>query len=126
MTVATTRPETMLGDTAVAVHSEDPRWNWAIGKYVELPLTGPTHPHHRRRHPRRSEIRHRRGEGDARPRSQRLRRLATPQGQADEIEIINILNPDGNDQRQRRPAYAGMKRDAARKKVVEDLRRGPA
>ncbi|MDB5357149.1 MAG: valyl-tRNA synthetase [Phycisphaerales bacterium] len=40
MTVATTRPETMLGDTAVAVHSEDPRWNWAIGKHVRLPLTG--------------------------------------------------------------------------------------
>ena len=39
MTVATTRPETMLGDTAVAVHSEDPRWNWAIGKFVRLPLT---------------------------------------------------------------------------------------
>ena len=30
----------MLGDTAVAVHSEDPRWNWAIGKHVRLPLTG--------------------------------------------------------------------------------------
>ena len=29
----------MLGDTAVAVHSEDPRWNWAIGKHVRLPLT---------------------------------------------------------------------------------------
>jgi len=39
MVVATTRPETMLGDTAVAVHSEDPRWNWAIGKFVRLPLT---------------------------------------------------------------------------------------
>src|SRR5437899_7137141 len=31
MVVATTRPETMLGDTAVAVHPDDPRWNWAIG-----------------------------------------------------------------------------------------------
>ena len=40
MTVATTRPETMLADTAVAVHSQDPRWNWAIGMSVELPLTG--------------------------------------------------------------------------------------
>ncbi len=39
MTVATTRPETLLGDTAVAVHSADPRWNWAIGKFVKLPLT---------------------------------------------------------------------------------------
>ena len=40
MIVATTRPETLLGDTAVAVHSQDPRWNWAIGQFVELPLTG--------------------------------------------------------------------------------------
>src|SRR5690348_17130686 len=32
MTIATTRPETMLADTAVAVHPDDPRWNWAIGK----------------------------------------------------------------------------------------------
>jgi valyl-tRNA synthetase len=38
--VATTRPETMLGDTAVAVHPEDPRWRDAVGKQVELPLTG--------------------------------------------------------------------------------------
>ena len=37
--VATTRPETMLGDTAVAVHPEDPRHNHLIGKRVQLPLT---------------------------------------------------------------------------------------
>ena len=37
--VATTRPETMLGDTAVAVHPEDPRYNRFIGKRVKLPLT---------------------------------------------------------------------------------------
>jgi valyl-tRNA synthetase len=36
--VATTRPETMLGDTAVAVNSRDPRWNALIGKTVRLPL----------------------------------------------------------------------------------------
>ena len=29
----------MLGDTAVAVHPDDPRWNWAIGKHIRLPLT---------------------------------------------------------------------------------------
>jgi valyl-tRNA synthetase len=40
LTVATTRPETMLGDTAVAVHPEDPRYNKLIGKKVLLPLTG--------------------------------------------------------------------------------------
>jgi valyl-tRNA synthetase len=40
VTVATTRPETMLGDTAVAVHPSDERYSKSIGKYVELPLTG--------------------------------------------------------------------------------------
>jgi len=39
LTVATTRPETMLGDTAVAVHPEDPRYRHLIGKKVRLPLT---------------------------------------------------------------------------------------
>ncbi|MDC8450697.1 MAG: valine--tRNA ligase [Nitrospira sp.] len=37
--VATTRPETMLGDTAVAVHPDDPRYRHLIGKQVRLPLT---------------------------------------------------------------------------------------
>jgi valyl-tRNA synthetase len=39
LTVATTRPETMLGDTAVAVHPQDPRYRHLIGKSVRLPLT---------------------------------------------------------------------------------------
>ena len=38
--VATTRPETMLGDTAVAVHPDDERYRDVVGKKVELPLTG--------------------------------------------------------------------------------------
>lgn len=38
--VATTRPETMLGDSAVAVHPEDERYKALIGKYIELPLVG--------------------------------------------------------------------------------------
>ncbi len=38
--VATTRPETMLGDTAVAVHPDDPRYTSLIGQTVDLPLTG--------------------------------------------------------------------------------------
>ncbi len=38
--VATTRPETMLGDAAVAVHPNDERYKHLIGEYVELPLTG--------------------------------------------------------------------------------------
>jgi len=39
LTVATTRPETMFGDVAVAVHSQDPRYLELIGKTVRLPLT---------------------------------------------------------------------------------------
>ena len=39
LTVATTRPETMFGDTAVAVHPDDPRYNRLIGQRVRLPLT---------------------------------------------------------------------------------------
>ena len=39
LTVATTRPETMLGDTAVMVHPEDERYKHLIGKMVKLPLT---------------------------------------------------------------------------------------
>ncbi|SIR99466.1 valyl-tRNA synthetase [Aquipseudomonas alcaligenes] len=38
--VATTRPETMLGDSAVAVHPEDERYKALIGSYIELPLVG--------------------------------------------------------------------------------------
>ncbi len=40
VTVATTRPETMLGDAAVAVHPDDPRFQHLIGKRVRLPLVG--------------------------------------------------------------------------------------
>ena len=118
--IATTRPETLLGDTAVAVHSEDPRWNWAIGLSVELPLTGrkipiiaddilvdpkfgtgvvkvtPAHDHNDyavwQRH----------------------------QGKPDQIDLLNILNPDGT-MNAAAGKYAGMKREVARKKVVEDL-----
>ncbi|WP_172822203.1 valine--tRNA ligase [Magnetospirillum moscoviense] len=40
ITVATTRPETMLGDTAVAVHPEDERYTHLVGKLVRLPIVG--------------------------------------------------------------------------------------
>lgn len=39
LTVATTRPETLLGDAAVAVHPEDSRFSDLVGKWIELPLT---------------------------------------------------------------------------------------
>ncbi|HET9846099.1 MAG TPA: valine--tRNA ligase [Nitrospira sp.] len=44
LTVATTRPETMLGDTAVAVHPDDSRYRHLIGKSIRLPLTQRTIP----------------------------------------------------------------------------------
>ena len=44
LTVATTRPETMLGDVAVAVNPEDERYAHLVGKHVVLPLTGRTIP----------------------------------------------------------------------------------
>ncbi|MFZ2102835.1 MAG: valine--tRNA ligase [Oricola sp.] len=40
LVVATTRPETMLGDTGVAVHPDDPRYRNLVGKHVILPLVG--------------------------------------------------------------------------------------
>ena len=110
----------MLGDTAVAVHSEDPRWNWAIGKHVRLPLTN-------RLIPIIADdmlVDPKFGTGVVK---------VTPahdpndyavwqrhQGKPDQIEILNILTPDGKINENGGP-YAGLKRDAARKKVVEDL-----
>ncbi len=38
--VATTRPETLLGDCAVAIHPDDERYKYLLGEYLELPLTG--------------------------------------------------------------------------------------
>ena len=120
MVVATTRPETMLGDTAVAVHSEDPRWNWAIGKFVELPLTG-------RRIPIIADdilVDPTFGSGVVK---------VTPahdpndyavwqrhKGQPDEIEILNILTPEGKIN-ENGGKYAGLQRDKARKQIVSDL-----
>jgi valyl-tRNA synthetase len=44
LVVATTRPETMLGDTAIAVHPEDERYRDLVGETIDLPLTGRTIP----------------------------------------------------------------------------------
>jgi valyl-tRNA synthetase len=120
MIVATTRPETMLGDTAVAVHSEDGRWNWAIGKSVDLPLVN-------KRIPIIADdilVDPKFGSGvvkvtpahDPNDYAVWQRHL----GKSDAIEIVNILNPDGTIN-ENGGKYAGMKREAARKKVVEDL-----
>jgi len=117
MTVATTRPETMLGDTAVAVHSEDSRWNWAIGKSVELPLTG-------RKIPIITDdilVDPKFGSGVVKVTpAHDPNDYAVWQRHQGKIEILNILNPDGTIN-ENGGKYAGMKREIARKKVVEDL-----
>ncbi len=64
ITVATTRPETMLGDTAVAVHPDDERFKEMVGRTVMLPLIGARNPDYRR-YRRRSGFRHRRGQDHA-------------------------------------------------------------
>ena len=64
--VATTRVETMLGDTAIAVHPDDERYRHLVGTTPAAPVHRPA-AHHRRRRARGSRIRHRRRQSHARP-----------------------------------------------------------
>jgi valyl-tRNA synthetase len=113
--VATTRPETMLGDTAVMVHPEDERYT-ALGRPAgEAAAVRPPDPGHRRRL-RRPRIRHRRGQGHAGARRQRLRRGPAPRPADD-----RRAGAGREDQRPGPAAYQGLDRFVARKKVVADL-----
>ena len=113
--VATTRPETMLGDTAVAVHPDDPRYKHLIGQQVELPLTGRTIP----------------VIGDAilvDPKFGTGCVKVTPAHDPNDYQTglrhnlpqINLLNPDGTFN-ENAGAYAGLDRRVVRKRVVADL-----
>ena len=88
LVVATTRPETMLGDSAVAVHPEDERYRHLIGRRVRLPLTGARNSDHRRCL-RRPCVRQRLRQDHARTRFQRLRGGCAPRPAQ-----INIMTPD--------------------------------
>ncbi len=83
LTVATTRPETMLGDMAVAIHPEDERYLHLHGKKLRLPLMNREIPVILGRvgQPR---VRYRRGEGDTGARSQRLRDRRAAQSALDQ------------------------------------------
>ena len=70
--VATTRPETMLGDTAVAVHPDDPRYKAVQGKMLVHPFNGRKIPRHLRRGARGHELWHGRGEDHPGARPQRF------------------------------------------------------
>jgi valyl-tRNA synthetase len=113
--LATTRPETMLGDSAVAVHPEDQRYRHLIGKTVDLPLTG-------RKIPviADSYVDPEFGTGVVK---------ITPAhdfndyevGKRHELAEINIMNPDGTLNENAPEKYRGMSMEQARKAVVADL-----
>ena len=112
--IATTRPETMLGDTAVAVNPEDERYKDIVGKTLELPLTGRTIPVIAD-----SYVDKEFGTGCVK---------ITPShdpndfevGKRNDLEEINIMNDDATI---KLPGskYDGMERYEARKAIVEDL-----
>lgn len=115
MEIATTRPETLLGDTAVAVHPEDPRYTDLIGKSVVLPLIGRSIPIIADTYVDKEF-----GSGVVK---------ITPAHDFNDYEVglrhrlpmINILEKNGllNDNA---GPYKGLKVQEARKRIVDDLR----
>ena len=115
LTVATTRPETMLGDSAVAVHPEDERYAHLIGRMVELPLTGRQIPVIADDYVEREF-----GTGCVK---------ITPahdfndyeMGKRHGLPMINILDDNAAINADAPAAYRGMDRFEARQKVVADM-----
>jgi valyl-tRNA synthetase len=115
ITVATTRPETMLGDTAVAVNPEDERYKDLIGKHAILPLVG-----------RRLIIV---GDEHADPEQGSGAVKITPGhdfndfevGRRHDLEVINIFDAEADLNDNVPEKYRGLDRFEARKLVVADL-----
>ena len=115
MVVATTRPETMLGDSAVAIHPDDARYQHLIGKMVNLPLTNRQIPIIADNY-----VDMEFGTGCVK---------ITPAhdfndyeiGQRHELENINILTDDAKINLNAPKAYQNLDRFIARKAVVKDL-----
>ena len=115
ITVATTRPETMLGDTAVAVHPDDARYKQFVGKQVMLPLAHRLIPIITDEH-----CDPEKGTGAVK---------ITPGHDFDDFEVgrrhnlplINILNRDGTLNENVPQAYRGLDREVARETIVADL-----
>ncbi len=113
--VATTRPETMLGDTGVAVHPEDERYRPLVGKFVTLPLTG-----------RRVPIV---ADDYADPKLGSGAVKITPAHDFNDFEVgvragleqINIFTTSARIWEGAPEAYRGLDRFDARKKIVDDL-----
>ncbi len=115
LVVATTRPETMLGDSAVAVHPEDERYKHLIGQTITLPLVGREIPIIGDDYVDREF-----GTGCVK---------ITPahdfndyeMGQRHSLPMHNIFDDDANINNDAPEAYRGMERFAARKQIVADL-----
>ena len=114
ITVATTRPETMLGDTAVAVHPDDPRYTDLIGKKVVLPLAGREIPVIADEYVKMDFG------GGALKVTPGHDRNDFEIGRRHGLEVINVIRPDGAINEQG-GVYEGMDRFAARDRVVADL-----
>jgi valyl-tRNA synthetase len=115
LVVATTRPETLLGDTAVAVNPDDDRYRDLIGKELELPLTGRTI------HIIADEyVDMEFGSGCVK---------ITPAhdfndyeiGKRHDLPLINVLDPDASLNENAPAAYQGLDRFEARDRIVSDL-----
>ena len=114
VTVATTRPETMLGDTAVAINPKDPRAVEYLGKMVKLPLS-------EREIPIIADDYVKRGEGTGFLKVTPAHDLNDYEiGLRHNLEQINILNPDATIN-ENGGKYQGLDRYEARKRVVGDL-----
>jgi valyl-tRNA synthetase len=114
VTVATTRPETMLGDTAVAVHPQDERYKDLVGKMLVLPLM-------ERKIPVIADPAVDRSFGTGAVKVTPAHDPADfDMGERHGLEKINILNVDGTINENGGP-YAGLPRFKARDRVVEDL-----
>ena len=113
--LATTRPETMLGDTAVAVHPEDERYQKLIGKTLILPLVGREIP----------VIADEYVERDFGTGVVKITPAHDPNdfevGLRHHLEVINVMNDDGSIS-ENGGKYAGMPGLEARKQIVADLK----
>ena len=115
LVVATTRPETMLGDSAVAVHPDDPRYRELVGLTLELPLTGRTIPVIADDH-----VGPEFGTGCVK---------ITPahdfndyeMGQRHHLALLNIFTIDAAINENGPAAYRGMDRYDARRQITKDL-----
>ena len=113
--VATTRPETMLGDTAVAVNPEDERYQDLTGQEVHLPLT-------QRRIPIIFDPYVDKGFGTGALKITPAHDFNDFEiGRRHELPIVNVMDPEAR-MNENAGAYQGMDRKACRQKVLEDLK----